>query len=163
MELFGPDMLRARKLELNASDERGISVVREKIKSFASGSVGTGSKTAVVPGTKRPVPAFKLIVLDEADSLTPDAQAALRRTMETYSHVTRFCLICNYVSRIIEPLTSRCAKFRFKPLDDGSMVKRLNHIAAAEGVKMTKEAMDALLASSGGDMRRAISSMQGTA
>lgn len=160
-ELFGPELIRARKLELNASDERGISVVREKIKSFASGSVGYGASTSAA--SRRRVPAFKLIVLDEADSLTPDAQAALRRTMETYSHVTRFCLICNYVSRIIEPLTSRCAKFRFKPLDDGSMRARLRLIADAEGVAMDAEAEGALLSSSGGDLRRAIATLQGTA
>lgn len=173
-ELFGSDLLKSRKLELNASDERGISVVREKIKSFASGSVssatlpsraaeGISGTASEGSGQRRKVPAFKLIVLDEADSLTPDAQAALRRTMETYSHVTRFCLICNYVSRIIEPLTSRCAKFRFKPLDDASMQARLRLIAEAESVSLDDPTMDALLASSGGDLRKAIATLQGTA
>lgn len=109
------------------------------------------------------MPPFKIIVLDEADSLTSDAQSALRRTMEIYSKQTRFCLICNYVSRIIDPLASRCAKFRFKSLDTESMSGRLDTIARAEGVDLGGEATAALLRVSGGDLRKAITYMQSAA
>ena len=121
--MYGPELYRKRILELNASDERGISVVREKVKTFAQGAVG-GQK---VDGY--PCPRFKLIILDEADTMTPEAQSALRRMIEQYSSVTRFCLICNYVTRVIEPLASRCAKFRFKPLPVEAMRQRIFDIA----------------------------------
>ena len=152
--MYGPDLFRSRILELNASDERGISVVREKIKSFAQGAVG-GQRA---PGY--PCPRFKLIILDEADTMTVDAQSALRRIMEAYSRVTRFCLVCNYVTRIIEPLASRCAKFRFKPLPVDSMVQRISFIAEQEGVRLGDGALDTILKTSGGDMRKAVTYLQ---
>uniref|UniRef100_A0A7S1C372 AAA+ ATPase domain-containing protein n=1 Tax=Bicosoecida sp. CB-2014 TaxID=1486930 RepID=A0A7S1C372_9STRA len=158
-EVFGP-MFKERVLELNASDERGIAVVRDKVKSFAQAAVGTGAASKAKGFA---CPPFKIIVLDEADSLTADAQSALRRTMETYSKQTRFCLICNYVSRIIEPLASRCAKFRFKPLDTESMTGRLTYVADAEGVTLADDALPTLLRVSGGDLRKAITLMQSAA
>ncbi|QPH00239.1 Subunit of heteropentameric Replication factor C (RF-C) [Epichloe festucae Fl1] len=159
-ELFGPEMTKSRVLELNASDERGISIVREKVKNFARMQL-----TNPTPGykLKYPCPPFKIIILDEADSMTQDAQSALRRTMETYSKITRFCLICNYVTRIIDPLASRCSKFRFKSLDQGNAKKRLESIAAAEGVSLEEGALDALIRCSEGDLRKAITFLQSAA
>jgi replication factor C subunit 2/4 len=153
-ELYGPQLYRSRILELNASDERGIKVVREKIKTFAQGAVG-GQKT---PGY--PCPRFKLIILDEADTMTPEAQSALRRTIEIYSKVTRFCLVCNYVTRIIEPLASRCGKFRFKPLPIEAMRERIMHIAAKESVQVEEATVTVILDCSNGDMRKAVTLLQ---
>jgi replication factor C subunit 2/4 len=155
-QLYGPELARSRVLELNASDERGIGVVRGKIKAFASAAVGQP-----VPGY--PCPPYKLLILDEADSMTQDAQNALRRTMESHSRVTRFVFICNYVSRIIDPLASRCAKFRFKPLHPEAMQGRIAYICEKEGVEMLPGAMGALGRVSGGDMRKAVTTLQSAA
>ncbi|KAF8520216.1 P-loop containing nucleoside triphosphate hydrolase protein [Hysterangium stoloniferum] len=156
-QLFGPDNFRNRVLELNASDERGISVVREKIKTFAK---QTPRAAVSSDGQQYPCPPYKIIILDEADSMTQDAQAALRRIMETYATITRFCLVCNYVTRIIEPLASRCSKFRFTPLDDGSARTRLEHIAREEGIDVSAEVISTLIQTSGGDLRRSITYLQ---
>ncbi|KAK3583686.1 hypothetical protein CHS0354_021434 [Potamilus streckersoni] len=153
-ELFGHEMYKTRILELNASDERGISVVREKVKTFAQQSA-----SGIRPDGK-PCPPFKIIILDEADSMTGDAQSALRRTMEKESKTTRFCLICNYVSRIIEPIASRCAKFRFKPLAEDVLKKRLRYICGKEEITCEEEAFTALLDTSEGDLRKAITHLQ---
>jgi len=159
-ELYGPEFVKSRVLELNASDERGISIVREKVKDFARMQL-----TNPPPGYKEkyPCPPFKIIILDEADSMTQDAQSALRRTMETYSKITRFCLICNYVTRIIDPLASRCSKFRFKSLDPGNAEKRLAEIAEKEGVPLEEGAVEALIRCSEGDLRKAITFLQSAA
>ena len=164
-------------LELNASDERGISIVREKIKNFARQT--PRAQTVASDGKSYPCPPYKIIILDEADSMTQDAQSALRRIMETYARITRFCLVCNYVTRcvsivvsvisieitqhdlrIIEPLASRCSKFRFKPLDNSSSASRIQHIAECEKIPITPPVVDALLTVSGGDLRRAITYLQ---
>jgi replication factor C subunit 2/4 len=135
----------------------GIKVVREKVKTFAQGVVGAQR----TPGY--PCPRFKIIILDEADTMTPEAQSALRRIMEQFSRVTRFCLICNYVTRIIEPIASRCAKFRFRPLPVDSMIVRMQHIASSEGVVLGQGALDAVLRASQGDMRKAVTYLQSSA
>ncbi|XXG94633.1 hypothetical protein Hte_000890 [Hypoxylon texense] len=159
-ELYGPEMVKSRVLELNASDERGISIVREKVKDFARMQL---TNPPAGYRSRYPCPPFKIIILDEADSMTQDAQSALRRTMETYSKITRFCLICNYVTRIIDPLASRCSKFRFKSLDQDNARNRLEEIAKKEKVTLEPEAVDALIKCSEGDLRKAITFLQSAA
>ena len=148
-ELFGENY-RDSLLELNASDQRGIDIVRGKIKDFARTIA-----LADVP--------FKMIFLDEADALTPDAQNALRRTMEMYSDATRFVLSVNYSSKIIEPIQSRCSTFRFTPLTGEDIRKMLKDIADKEGLKVGEKAYEALVYVSEGDMRKAINALQGAA
>ena len=148
-ELFGNDW-RENYLELNASDERGIQIVREKVKNFArTKSIGN------VP--------FKIIFLDEADALTPEAQQALRRTMENYSSTCRFMLSCNYSSKIIDPIQSRCAAFRFKLLEKKDIEKVLKNIGIKEKLEISDGAIEILYEGSEGDCRRAINLLQSTA
>lgn len=148
-DLYGPDY-RQNYLELNASDERGIDVIRTTVKDFAR----------TVSMADAP---FKILVLDEADNLTPDAQQALRRTMEMYTNTCRFILACNYFSRIIEPIQSRCAFFRFVPLRGEEVKARVKEICEKEGVKITPKGLDALIYVGGGDLRRVINTLQAAA
>jgi len=145
-KLFGDDK-NSLFLELNASDERGIDVVRNKVKDFA--------RTRAI----KDVP-FKVIYLDECDSLTKDAQQALRRTMETYSNTCRFILSCNYSSKIIDPIQSRCTVFRFKPLTFENMKEIIHEISEIEGLKVTEEAGEALYEISNGDVRKLENTLQ---
>ncbi|KAL4796991.1 hypothetical protein BDV19DRAFT_387860 [Aspergillus venezuelensis] len=161
--LFGPALYKSRILELNASDERGIGIVREKVKGFARVQLSHPTGLDADYFDKYPCPPFKIIILDEADSMTQDAQSALRRTMEQYSRITRFCLVCNYVTRIIEPLASRCSKFRFKPLDNSAAGDRLAQIAKMEGLSLEDGVVEKLIYCSDGDLRRAITYLQSAA
>lgn len=161
--LFGPALYRSRILELNASDERGIGIVRDKVKNFARAQLSQPTGLDAAYRAQYPCPPFKIIILDEADSMTQDAQSALRRTMELYSRITRFCLVCNYVTRIIEPLASRCSKFRFKSLDNTAAGVRLEDIARQEGLNLEEGAVETLIRCSEGDLRRAITYLQSAA
>jgi replication factor C small subunit len=147
---FFKDSWQMNFRELNASDERGIDVVRNQIKQFA--------RTTPLGDAK-----FKILFLDEADALTTDAQAALRRTMESYAQTCRFILSCNYSSKIIDPIQSRCAIYRFKPLGEAAVKEEAHRIAKKEGLSITKEAMDAIVYIAQGDMRKAINALQGAA
>ncbi|MCK4483305.1 MAG: replication factor C small subunit [Candidatus Thorarchaeota archaeon] len=145
-DLFG-DSFDRNFMELNASDERGIDVVRNQIKNFAR----------AMPAGDAP---FRILALDEADHLTGDAQHALRRTMESYATSCRMILLCNYSSRIIPPIQSRCVIFKFARLSDEAILGRLKYIAKAEGVKLGTKGVDAILYLSKGDMRAAINLLQ---
>lgn len=148
-ELYGENW-KENYLELNASDERGIQVIREKVKNFArTKSLGN------IP--------FKIIFLDEADALTPEAQQALRRTMENYSATCRFILSCNYSSKIIDPIQSRCAIFRFKLLEKKDIEKVIKNIAEKEKLEVRPEAIEILYEGCEGDCRKCINILQSTA
>jgi len=147
-QLMG-DNFRRLVLELNASDERGIGVVRERIKGFSQ----------IIQATPTGVQ-FGLVILDESDEMTKDAQTALRRIMETSSRTCRFILICNYQSGIIEPIQSRCSIFRFRQLQESDAVGYLARISRAEGVDVDGEALVRVFDLSGGDLRRAINYLQ---
>jgi len=147
-ELFGKKW-KTFTLELNASDERGINTVRKRIKDFSRyRRTGFGN----VP--------FSLIILDESDQMTGPAQTALRRIMETSSRTSRFILICNYSRKIIEPLQSRCAIFRFSKLDKNAMVEHLKKIAQKENLMLLEEAAEKIVEYSEGDLRYAINALQ---
>ena len=148
-DLYG-EGYREHIMELNASDERGIDVVRETVKTFARvRSIGE------IP--------FKIMILDEADNMTADAQQALRRTMERYTETCRFILCANYSGKIIEPIQSRCAPFRFTFLPREEHDKYLKYIAEREGIKLLDEGLDAVFEVCGGDLRRAINTLQAAA
>jgi len=148
-EVYGREW-RANVLEKNASDERGIDVIRGAVKDFArTRSMGE------VP--------YKIIILDEADALTQEAQQALRRTMETYTNVSRFMLIANYSSKIIEPIQSRTAVFRFKPLTDADIKNYIERISEGEKLKVASDAHDAIITLSEGDLRKVANLLQAAA
>jgi replication factor C subunit 3/5 len=146
-------------LELNASDDRGIDVVREQIKTFAS----TKQIFTMAPTSTSSTPSigqYKLIILDEADAMTATAQMALRRIMEKYTANTRFCIIANYTHKLSPALLSRCTRFRFSPLKDIDIRVLVDKVIDEENVNITPAATDALVKLSKGDMRRALNVLQ---
>ncbi len=149
-DLYGSSY-RSFILELNASDERGIGVIRNKVKNFA--------RTAAIAS---PV-SFKILIMDEADHLTGDAQHALRRTMEIYTKTCRFCLLGNYSENIIDPIQSRCSVFRFSPLNESDLKGHIEEIAKKENLDIVEEGLDAIYQASNGDMRKSINLLQAAA
>ncbi|KAJ4439616.1 Replication factor C (RF-C) subunit [Periplaneta americana] len=148
-QLYTPSQINSMVLELNASDDRGIGIVRGQILSFAS------TRTIFNAG-------FKLIILDEADAMTSDAQNALRRIIEKFTDNVRFCIICNYLSKIIPALQSRCTRFRFAPLTPEQILPRLEYVIEQENVNVTQDGKKALLTLALGDMRKALNILQST-
>jgi replication factor C subunit 2/4 len=148
-QLLG-DLVEEGVLELNASDDRGLEVVRQRIKTFAS-------KKLNLPENRH-----KIIILDEADSMTPGAQQALRRIMEMYSNTTRFALACNTSSKIIEPIQSRCVILRFNRVEPQALLKQIELISKQEKVSYTKEGLESIVFTADGDMRQAINNLQAT-
>jgi replication factor C subunit 3/5 len=152
--IYGPKILDAMTLELNASDDRGISIVRNEIQEFASTRTMVSNK-------------FKLIILDECDAMTKDAQMALRRVMERYVKNARFCLICNYVSKIIPALQSRCTRFRFMPLPMEFVKQRIEYVCENENIEykgpVQQEGVNSVIKLGSGDMRRTLNLLQSVA
>ncbi|CAO1602207.1 MAG: hypothetical protein LQ349_006209 [Xanthoria aureola] len=155
--IYGAKNIRQMVLELNASDDRGIDVVREQIKTFASTKqIFTAASTTDTSS----ISSFKLIILDEADAMTSTAQMALRRIMEKYTANTRFCIIANYTHKLSPALLSRCTRFRFSPLKEPDIRSLVDHVIENENIKIQEEATISLVRLSKGDMRRALNVLQ---
>lgn len=152
-ELFGANKVEERVIELNASDERGINIVRQKIVTLAKTSVSEKDENYTCPP-------YKIIILDEADAMTVDAQSALRKIMEDNSSITRFCFVCNFINQIIDPIISRCSKFRFKSIGATQMNTKLMHISKCEKMIINEDAINVINYASNGDMRKAITLLQ---
>jgi replication factor C subunit 2/4 len=151
-ELFGDKYWHDRVIELNASDERGIKVVRDKIKRYAMTSINSPVDDNMPP--------WKIIILDEADNMTSDSQFALRKIMEDYSKVTRFCIICNYYNKIIDPIISRCSMYRFKLIPKELICKKLTDICKIENTIISNDNIELIERITRGDMRKAINFLQ---
>jgi len=148
-ELYGNN-INEKIIELNASDERGINIIRDKIKIYAKQTVNINNNQ----------PPWKIIILDEADTMTSDSQFALRRIIEEYSKITRFCIICNYHSKIIEPIISRCSLFKFKPIENDHILKKLQEICELEKINYNNEVLLKIVDIVRGDLRKAINILQ---
>jgi len=154
MQLYGPKRINEKVLELNASDENGINVVRDKIIKFAN--IVVGSNDPDYPKS----PPFKIIILDEADAMTSEAQTALKKVMESTCAITRFVFICNYESKIIDAIKSRCADFRFSPIPDDLMIQKLKTIAVEENMIVDDDVFNTITEICEGDARRSINTLQ---
>lgn len=154
--MFGVENYRQRILELNASDERGIHVIREKVKNFAQKKINNIGATL----NGKVIPEIQIVILDEADLMTVDAQSALRRIIEDYSKTTRFCILCNFLSKIIDPIASRCAKYLFNPLSKETQIEKINYILKQEKLSINKECIEYIIDICEGDLRRAINQIQ---
>lgn len=152
-ELYSPRMIKSCVLELNASDERGINVVRDKIIWFAKITLPTKDP-------KFPSPDFKIIILDEADAMTKEAQSALRRVMEETTNITRFVFICNNVHKITEPLQSRCVKIKFKDIEKNNCIEKLQFIAENENLNINIDSLETISTLCNGDLRKSILFLQ---
>jgi replication factor C subunit 2/4 len=149
-DLFGVENYADRIIELNASDERGINIIRDKIKKYSKQSIKKLDNA----------PPWKIIVLDEADTMTTDSQFALRQIMEKYSNITRFCIICNYYNKIIDPIISRCALFRFKPIDSNNIITKLKYICEKENINCSDKILEKIINICRGDLRKAVNLLQ---
>ena len=149
-DIFGVENYKDRIIELNASDERGINIVRDKIKNYAKQSIKT---------VKNIVP-WKIIILDEADTMTNDSQFALRRIIEQYSKITRFCLICNYQTKIIDPIISRCFMCRFYSITNDNIKLQLQYICDKENIPQDFLLFDKITEICKGDLRKAINLLE---
>jgi replication factor C subunit 3/5 len=151
-ELYGNKM-DLMMLNINASEERGIEVVRNRIQQFVNAKVIHSEDNKSI---------YKLVILDEADAMTSDAQAMLRKVIENYSYCTRFCLICNYIKKITPALQSRCACYRFPPLKPEDINKKISFVAKLENIKITESGINAIIKRSKGDMRKVLNILQST-
>ena len=152
-ELYG-NYISTMMLELNASDDRGIEVVRTKIKEFVT------AQSVLCSDEKKNI--FKMVILDETDAMTSDAQAILRKVVEQYTLTTRFCLICNYIQNIDPALQSRCTRFRFAPLDKPNMIKKIKQVASLENLNINNTGINTLIKRSSGDVRKILNILQST-
>jgi replication factor C subunit 2/4 len=152
-QLFGNTLFKERVVALNASDDRGIQVVRKTIQNISKQSIGNKDPNYLSPD-------YKIIILDEVDEMTSEAQSALRKMLETNSKTTRFCFICNYTDKILGPILSRCASFRFNPISEKVLCTRLKEVAKMENIKIDSKCIQKIVEISKGDARTAIKSLQ---
>lgn len=149
-QIFGNKFIKERVIEINASEDRGIKMIREKIKNFA------GEKINKIDG----IPDYKIIILDEADTISQESQTALRRCMEEYSNITRFCIICNKINKVIQPIISRCCLYYFNSIQEKYFINKLIDICQFEKIKKDRQMIENIYKFSNGDLRKGINYLQ---